>query len=245
MLRRKLLRAIPAASAVALCAWSGGYARAYANELDAPGSGSVWRGTVKDPGARIHARPSTSAEVQAELPPGDPVEIDQWVAGTQVYPTLITWGHLADGRGYVYGSTVRPRPADTPPAPPADGLTWTSNWIDVNLTANVITAYEGPVARGFFPTSPGRPGWETTRGKHVVLSQMAVQDMAGPGYYVHDVQWISYFLSDGEAIHARTWDLDAISLGVPSSHGCLGVGLEAAAFLYKFAAPGTPVFVHD
>jgi lipoprotein-anchoring transpeptidase ErfK/SrfK len=62
---------------------------------------------------------------------------------------------------------------------------------------------------------------------------------------VRGVQWISYFLSDGEAIHARTWDLDAISLGVPSSHGCLGVSLDGAAFLYKFVAPGTPVYVHD
>jgi L,D-transpeptidase-like protein len=200
---------------------------------------------VKDPGARIHNAPSAIAEVQAELPPGDTVEIDRWVPGTQVYPTLITWGHLADDRGYVYGSTIRPRIADSPPNPPPDSLGWTDNWVDVNLTLNVITAYEGQVVRGFFPTSPGRPGWETTRGKHIVRSQVLVQDMAGPGYYVHGVQWISYFLSDGEAIHARTWDLDAISLGVPSSHGCLGVALDAAAFLYRFAGPGTRVYVHD
>jgi lipoprotein-anchoring transpeptidase ErfK/SrfK len=69
--------------------------------------------------------------------------------------------------------------------------------------------------------------------------------MSGPGYYVRDVQWISYFLPDGEAIHARTWDLDAISLGVPSSHGCLGVALDSAEYIYRFASPGTPVYVHD
>jgi lipoprotein-anchoring transpeptidase ErfK/SrfK len=245
MLRRHFLRAVPAGSAVALCVWSAGLSRAYARELDATTGGSVWRGIVKDTGALVRAAPSTTAEVQAELQPGDAVEVDQWVAGTQIYPTLITWGHLADGRGYVYGSTVRPRVADTPPKPPAECLAWVGNWMDVNLTMNTITAYEGQAVRGFFPTSPGRPGWETTRGKHVVQSQVPVQDMAGPGYYVHGVQWISYFLSDGEAIHARTWDLDAISLGVPSSHGCLGIGLDAAAFLYRFASPGTPVYVHD
>ncbi len=245
MLRRQFLRAVSVSSAIALWGWLAGFSHADADELDAPANGAVWRGVVKDAGARIHTAPSTSADVQAELKPGDPVDIDRWAAGTEVYPTLITWGHLADGRGYVYGSTIRPRVADRPPNPPADGLSWTGNWIDVNLTANVIAAYEGQTVRGFFSTSPGRPGWETTRGIHVVQRQAAVQDMAGPGYYVPGVQWISYFLSDGEAIHARTWDLEAISLGVPSSHGCLGIALDAAAFVFKFAAPGTPVYVHD
>ena len=69
--------------------------------------------------------------------------------------------------------------------------------------------------------------------------------MAGSGYHVRGVRWVSSFLPDGEAIHARTWDVDAISFGVPSSHGWLGVQLDAAAFLYQFASPGMPIYVHD
>jgi hypothetical protein len=205
----------------------------------------VWRGVVKDAGANVRTAPLASADVVVELRAGDAVEVDRWVAGTEVYPTLITWGHLADGRGYVYGSAIQPPPSQGPPAPPADTNGWTGNWLDINLTQNVIVAYEGQSVRGVFPTSPGRPGWETTRGKHKVRTQFPVQDMAGPGYYVRGVQWISYFLPDGEAIHARTWDLNAISLGVPSSHGCLGVGIDAAAFLYHFVAPGTAIYIHD
>jgi len=250
MLRRGFLRTVLAGSAVSLCASLAAGPVAQADDLGAPtdvvsADGAVWRGTVKESGANVRIAPSALGDVVVELQPGDAVDIDRWVAGTEVYPTLITWGRLADGRGYVYGSAVRPRPPQTPPRPPAESFTWSGTWLDVNLTHNIITAYEGQTVRGLFPTSPGRPGFETTRGKHLVRYQVPVQDMSGPGYYVRGVQWISYFLPDGEAIHARTWDLDAISLGVPSSHGCLGVALDSAVFLYKFAAPGTLVYVHD
>jgi L,D-transpeptidase catalytic domain len=206
---------------------------------------TLWRGVVKDGGANVRAAPSTAADVLVELQPGDGVAIDTWVAGAEVYPTLITWGHVADRDGYVYGSAIRPRGLDGPPPLPSGMPGSGDRWIDVNLTFNVITAYEGAQARRWFPTSPGRPGWETSRGMHQVWNQVPASDMSGPGWYVQGVQWISYFLGDGEAIHARTWDLDAISLGVPSSHGCLGVSLDAAAFVYDFASPGTAVFVHD
>jgi hypothetical protein len=200
---------------------------------------------VKDSVANVSAAPSVSAEPRSQVASGESIAIDDWVAGDQIFPSLITWGHLADGRGYVYGSAIRPLAPNEPPTPPAETAGWTGRWIDVNLTQNLITPYDGQAAGTSYPTSPGKPGWETTRGIHHVRYQMPVQDMAGPGYYVKDVQWISYFSSDGEAIHARTWDLPAVSLGVPSSHGCLGVTLEAALHLYRFAQPGTPVFVHD
>jgi len=35
-----------------------------------------------------------------------------------------------------------------------------------------------------------------------------------------------------------------IAFGIPSSHGCLGVEVSAAAWLYGLTAPGTPVDVH-
>jgi hypothetical protein len=250
MLRRHFLSSVMSASAVALCSTLAGGTLAFADELNAPldtvvGDRGVWRGVVKATGAYVRRAPSSSAELVAELAPGDPLDVDRWVAGSEVYPTLITWGHLADGRGYVYGSAIQPRPSSTPYVLPPESRDMSGRWIDVNLTQNVIAACEGQTIRGLFPTSPGRPGLETTRGMHSVRYQAAIQDMAGPGYYVHGVRWISYFLPDGEAIHARTWDTEAISFGVPSSHGCLGVPPDAAEFLFNFAAPGTPVYVHD
>jgi hypothetical protein len=250
MLRRGFLRSLTAGSAITLCTSLAAGRLAYADDFEVPvgrvsADSAVWRGLIKDSGANVRVAASTDADIVAELQPGDPVEIDGWVAGTEIYPSVITWGHMADRRGYVYGSALRPRLPDTPPGLPPDSQAWSGNWIDVNLTQNVIAAYEGQTIRGLFPTSPGRPGLETTRGTHRVRYQVPVQDMSGPGYYIRGVQWISYFLPDGQAIHARTWDLNAISLGVPASHGCLGVSSDAAAFLYTFASPGTPVYVHD
>jgi hypothetical protein len=206
--------------------------------------GGLWQGVVKGGGANVRSAPSVGADLITELQPGADIAVDNWVAGSEVYPTLITWGHLSSGDGYVYGSAIQPEGSDYAPPVPA-GMPSADRWIDVNLTYNIITVYSGPTPLRSFPTSPGRPGWETTRGLHHVLKQASVDNMSGPGWHVDGVPWVSYFLGDGEAIHARTWDLDAISLGVPSSHGCLGVSIDNAAYVYDIASPGTPVFVHD
>ena len=249
MLRRKLLGGVFAsAAAAALWTCAGDPRLALADELHSTAATitrSVWHGIVKASGARVRSAPSTTADILADLPPGTDLDIDKWVAGTEVYPTLITWGQLADGSGYVYGGSVGPRPTETRYVLAGNTTGLAGKWIDVDLTQNLIAACQDNTVVGVFATAPGRPGWETTRGLHHVLYQRRTDDMAGPGYYVRGVQWVSYFLPDGEAIHARTWDVDAISFGVPSSHGCLGLALDDAAFVYQFVSPGTPIYVHD
>ena len=203
----------------------------------------MWHGTVKPSGANVRSGPSPGASKVADLPPGTSVDVDTWVAGAEVYPTFATWAHLADGSGYIYGTALQPLTLPYTLPPEMAGMT--GNWLDVDLTQNVIAAAQGQTIKNVFPTSPGRPGFETTRGLHHVRYQRPADDMKGPGYYVRGVRWVSYFLPDGSAIHARTWDVDSISFGVPSSHGCLGVQFDAAAYLYQFVSPGTPINIHD
>jgi lipoprotein-anchoring transpeptidase ErfK/SrfK len=254
MLRRNFLKValnvgVPLGMAVTLGTSLLNAPLTFADELNsaAAPAGNAWRGVVKASGATLRSAPSNSATAVADLAPGTNVDVDKWVAGTEVYPTLITWGHLADGSGFVYGSALQPHSMSyaLPINLPAELAGATGKWIDVNLTQNQLAAVEGQSVRNVYPTSPGRPGFETTRGLHHVRYQLSSDNMAGPGYLVRGVRWVNYFLPDGEAIHARTWDVDAITFGVPSSHGCLGVPLDAAAALYQFVSPGTPVYVHD
>lgn len=97
---------------------------------------------------------------------------------------------------------IHPRPAGDGYLLPSDSTEFTGKWIEVNLTQTVIGAVEGQTVRKLYRTSPGRPGWETTRGKHHVCYQLPSDIMAGPGYLVAGVRWVSYFLPGGEAVHA-------------------------------------------
>ncbi|MBV9354990.1 MAG: L,D-transpeptidase [Chloroflexi bacterium] len=238
---------------------------------------TVWHGVVRDGGAYRRSAPSSSAEVEEELDPGTPLRIDRWVSGSMLYPDVYTWGVVdpADGGGYVFGGSIA---GVLPPAvPPArDVMQGTAgNWLDVNLTLDVVTAYQDGQPVMMMLTSPGRPGYETDTGLFRIRSKLPQQGMSGPGYFVPNVPNVQYFVG-AEALHGRYWTLPdgpqltsegvdddgviesteapasvggpangGVAFGVPSSHGCLGLQLDDASWLYHFTALGLPVDVHD
>jgi lipoprotein-anchoring transpeptidase ErfK/SrfK len=91
-------------------------------------------------------------------------------------------------------------------------------WLDVNLTLQIMTAYEGATAAvKSFLVSSGRPGWVTPVGTFQVLHRVANETMdgatligQGPGgagdtYHITDVLWTQYFDPTGDAIHDNYW----------------------------------------
>jgi lipoprotein-anchoring transpeptidase ErfK/SrfK len=140
---------------------------------------------------------------------------------------------------------------NTPLPPPR--LLDARKWIDVNLTFQVVTAYEGDTPVHWARTSTGRPGWETPTGmftinrrveKEVMDSQSLLgRDAERAEYRVEDVRWVQYFTSDGAAFHENYWK-PPDTFGIPSSHGCVGLLANDAEWLWSWAGVGTPVFVH-
>ena len=63
--------------------------------------------------------------------------------------------------------------------------------------------------------------------------------MVGEDYNVPDVPNVMYY-SGNYAIHGAYWHR---SFGIPISHGCTNVAPDHAAWLYRWAAVGTPVVV--
>jgi hypothetical protein len=237
---------------------------------------TVWHGIVREGGAYRRSAPSGGATIVEELDPGTPVRIDAWVPGAMLYPDVITWGQVdpADGGGYIFGGSLEGvLPPAAPPAPgQMDGAT--GNWIDVNLTLDVVTAYQDGQPVKMMLTSPGRPGWETATGLWSIRGRFTRQSMSGPGYFVPGVPNVQYF-AGAQALHGRYWtlpdvvsgtsaDIDdngtiqgyeppsvdtggpnrGVAFGVPSSHGCLGLEVEDAAWLFAMGTLGTPVDVH-
>lgn len=129
--------------------------------------------------------------------------------------------------------------SDNPSLPVAPG----ERWIDVNLTTQVLTAYEGDTA--VFSTYISSGTWEfpTVTGQFRTYMKYESQTMngylLGYDYYIPDVPYVMYFYED-YAIHGAYWHN---SFGTPMSHGCVNASPGDAAWLYNWAPIGTLVNV--
>ena len=121
-------------------------------------------------------------------------------------------------------------------AAPADG----ARWIEVNLTNQTLTAWQGDVAVLHTSVSTGTYLYPTVTGRYGINTKYPSQRMTGPGYDLPGVPWVMYFYS-GYAIHGAYWHNN---FGTPMSHGCVNMRPGEAEMLYSWADYGTEVYVH-
>ena len=131
--------------------------------------GTTWRGIA---GQDVNRRlaPNRSQPPVGQLKAGTPVEVVNWVSGEEVESHNDTWAELSDG-AYVFSTSLRRNPVADAPLLPADAPT-EGRWVDVNLTQQIATAYEGRTAVRTTLISTGRPGWETPIGVFPVLRRI-------------------------------------------------------------------------
>ena len=138
-------------------------------------------------------------------------------------------------------------------------------WIDVNITKQVLVAYEGTKAVYATLVSSGEAGLgdpetskSTKRGifrihtKYISITMDS--DTVGEEFELRDVPYVQYF-ENGFALHGSYWH-DVF--GQPKSHGCVNLAPEDARRLFWWSEPqvppgwhgvarsltGTVVFVH-
>ncbi|HET7378215.1 MAG TPA: L,D-transpeptidase family protein, partial [Anaerolineae bacterium] len=139
--------------------------------------------------------------------------------------------------------TAEPPVAPTlePVATPADpGPVNTTRWIDVDLTNQVLMAYEGDNVVRSVLVSTGLPGSPTVTGQYNIYVKYPAQLMYGPGYYLPDVPWVMYFYQ-GYGLHGTYCHHN---FGHPMSHGCVNMPTPDAEWLYNWASVGTLVNIH-
>ena len=156
--------------------------------------------------------------------------------------------------------TVTPTPSPTPTPTPTVIPTFVNanyhdavrpfgvgpyeRWVDVNLTTQRLTAYEGDTA--VFSTLISSGTWEhpTVTGQFRIWLEFESQTMDGRllgyDYYLEDVPYVMYFFED-YALHGTYWHNN---FGTPMSHGCVNLATDDAGFIYNFATIGTLVNVH-
>lgn len=118
-------------------------------------------------------------------------------------------------------------------------------WIDINLTSQYMTVYQGNTILMETYISSGRAEFATPTGTFYVNSKIPEQDMegvlGGEYYNVPSVPSVMYFTGVGHAIHGAYWHNN---FGTPMSHGCINVPVDLAAYLYSIATVGTRVEIH-
>ncbi|HXF62001.1 MAG TPA: L,D-transpeptidase [Caldilineaceae bacterium] len=112
-------------------------------------------------------------------------------------------------------------------------------WIRVDLSEQMVIAYEGlePV-RGFI-VSTGLPGTPTVTGVFRIRTKVRTQTMTGGSlalgtyYNLPNVEWVQYFYAD-YGFHGTYWHNN---FGQPMSHGCINMTNADAKWLFDWAGP--------
>ena len=151
-------------------------------------------------------------------------------------------GHWIDDR-----SAGRVDPAKKMPGWGKNG----EKWIDVNITKQVLVAYEGtkPVYATLVSTGEAGLGDPETsksskRGifrihtKYISITMDS--DIVGEEFELRDVPYVQYF-EGGYALHGSYWH---DGFGQPKSHGCINLAPEDARRLFHWTEPQVPAGWH-
>ncbi len=121
-------------------------------------------------------------------------------------------------------------------------------WIEVDVTNKRMYAYEQTNLVKSFLVSAGAPRTRTVLGTYKIYSKYAQKDMRGNNvdgskYFQPNVPWVNYFYRD-YAIHGNYWRPLSYFGNINSSHGCVSIVPNEAAWIYDWAPIGTPVVIH-
>jgi lipoprotein-anchoring transpeptidase ErfK/SrfK len=131
-------------------------------------------------------------------------------------------------------------PSSNAPLPVSAPSGNSGRWIDVDLTNQMVYAYEGQTMVNSFLVSTGTWLTPTVTGDYKIYVKYRSAPMSGPGYYLPDVPYIMYFYK-GYGLHGTYWHSN---FGTPMSHGCVNLRTDEAAWLYNWASVGTLVNIH-
>lgn len=119
-------------------------------------------------------------------------------------------------------------------------------WIDINLSNNTITAYEGQtIVHGPTAMNHGRPHTPTITGIYNVWHKTRVQDMGCKpdfDYCAKDVPYSTFFHGDF-AVHGAPWAHE-FGTGRLGSNGCINLPVSEAKWYWEYMEMGMPVASH-
>lgn len=119
-----------------------------------------------------------------------------------------------------------------------------AKWIRVDLSQQVVVAYERKKPVRAFVISSGLPRTPTVLGQYRIRLKVDEQTMSGEGYHLPGVKWVQYFFGD-YGFHGTYWHNN---FGHPMSRGCINMTNADAKWLFDWAGPkwdGKTVWFHS
>lgn len=113
-------------------------------------------------------------------------------------------------------------------------------WIDIDLSEQMLYAYEGTTLVDSFLVSTGVAEYPTETGKYRIKYKFEYSEMSDFDYNLPNVPYTMYYNGDF-SIHGTYWHH---SFGTPMSHGCINMDTRDAEWLYNWAPIGTLVNIH-
>ncbi len=208
---------------------------------------SIWQGAALSE-TNVRSAPDTGAGIVEVLALGEQIEVSDWVVGEEVFPGADQWAKLGEGR-FAYSRNVGRTAPVLPPTLPADAPS-EGRWIDVQLTQQLLTAYEGRDPARVMVTTTGMAGWETPTGLFYISVRVPNETMTSGAigaehfYKLEDVLFTQYFTDEGHAIHFAWWRTPE-TIGRPGSHGCLNLLLDDSRYLWDWADVGVPILIRS
>ncbi len=128
------------------------------------------------------------------------------------------------------------------PLPPPPYLGQDERWIDVDLDAQILVAFEGEMPAYATLVSSGGKETATKTGVYRIWRKESEADMKGLNgedpYSVATVPWTQFFsVEDQYALHTAYWH---DGFGRPRSHGCVNLAPRDARWLYFWSDPQVP-----
>lgn len=106
-------------------------------------------------------------------------------------------------------------------------------WIEVDISEQQVTAWEGDIAVMSFLASTGKAETPTVLGRFNIYWKLEKALMVGDDYYLPDVPYTMYF-HEGYGIHGTYWH---DSFGQPITHGCVNLRPDDAKQLFEWTGP--------
>jgi len=151
------------------------------------------------------------------------------------------WVRLEDGAHARVRDLAWPTLSERP-----ESVGATERWIDVDVRAQVMVAYEGdrPVYATLVSTGRRGPNHATPLGEYRIWVKLATSDMddlerddVESNYSIESVPWVQYF-EGSNGFHAAFWH---DGFGTRRSHGCVNLSPRDARWLFDFTAPHLPL----
>ena len=222
-------------------------------------SAAAGSGVIVGGAGATYTRPTTASTVVRRLADYTQVKIvrsvvgQNWIVGTQDWDIAPQdwqnlWYELDDG-SYIYSAFVYTPKGEYSPFTARQSR---NRMVLVDISDQAAYAVVDGTAVYAMAVTTGKAGYETPIGEWRVISRVANERMTSQRagiddpaerYDVERVLFTQYFAEGGFALHLNYWRPYAAFGGYPTSHGCVGLLLHDAQYMWIFAEGGTPVVV--